>query len=157
MNNKAVMPPGMENYGIIFEKAVGTIGLYMDGDIKVDDIGLAKEFPSEPGATQIIEGSNTIVCSLNEVDGGLLGAVSRFAGEDFGEITEADALDAAGEMLNFISGAYASEMSRKGDQCELLPPSFDSIPKKYEADPICRLNLTSGKRKLCFSIGVLNR
>ena len=156
MKEKAVMPPGMESYGIIIEKVVGTIGLYMDGDIQVDDIGLAKDFPKEPGATQIIEGSQTIVCSLNEVDGGLLGAVSRFAGEDFGEITEADALDATGEMLNFISGAYAAEMSRKGSECELLPPSYDIPPKEYEADPICRLNLRSGKRKLCFSIGVLN-
>ena len=156
MNKMAKMPPGMESYRIIAEKAVGTIGLYLDGDIQVEDIGLAEDFPKEPGATQVIEGSKTIVCSLNEVDGGLLGAVSRFAGEDFGEITEADALDATGEMLNFISGAYAAEMSRNGKECELLPPTFGTLQQKYKAAPICRMNLRSGKRKLCFSIGVLD-
>ena len=121
----------------------------------MDDIRLTEDFPKEPGANQIIEGSDRIICSLQEEDGGLLEAASEFAGEHFEEIGREDALDAAGELLNFISGSYAEEMSKRGTVCELHPPKYGVVPESYDAEHICRMDIRAGKKRLCFTVGLL--
>ncbi len=147
------MPPGTEKYSVFAEIAVMMLGMYLSGGVSVDSIDIVNAFPDSPGARQVIRGDNSIVCSLQEVDGGLLEAASGLAGEDFGRITDEDALDAAGELLNFISGAYAEKMSAAGTVYELEPPVGENpLPESHKAG-ICRMDLSTGKKKLCFSFG----
>ncbi|MBR6303377.1 MAG: chemotaxis protein CheX [Lachnospiraceae bacterium] len=150
------MPGGMENYSIIADEAVRMLSPYMDEKLTIDNIGIVEDFSPNPGAWQIIESDSTIVCSLYEESGGLLEAVSNFAGERFEGISERDALDAAAELLNYISGAYAKEMSERGTACELQPPDYGNKLKKFSAVKICRVRLKTGKSKMGISIGVLD-
>ncbi|MCR4618040.1 MAG: hypothetical protein K5669_07635 [Lachnospiraceae bacterium] len=149
------MPLGMERYVIIADEAIKMLSPYMDETLTIDDIDIKEDFSPNPGAWQIIESDKTIVCSLYEETGGLLEAVSNFAGEKFEGISERDALDAAAELLNYISGAYAKEMSQQGTECELKPPDYGVNLKKYEAERIYDVRLKTGKSKMGLSIGVL--
>ena len=150
------MPKGMEGYAQILEGAVKTLKPYPGEAAKVGDIKLVNTFPVSYGANQIIEGEKKILCALLEKNGGLLFAAGNFAGENFRAIDEEDALDAAGELLNYISGSYAADLSMNGTHCELLPPDYGNVDVSYKPKQLCSAEIRSGEKKVDFLIGVLS-
>ena len=150
-----IMPQGMDEYSIIADEAAKTLSPYLEEEVEVESVRLISGFPTAPGAWQVIEGDNTVICTLFEEDGGLLEAASGFAKEKFDSIDNEDALDAVGELLNHIVGSVAKSMSESGKKCELLPPMYGEVDNGYLADRICRVNLRSGNAKMGISIGVL--
>ena len=149
------MLKGADEYGVIASKAFEKLEPYFGGGLSMGEVKEVDSFPSGPGANQLIKGSKTIICSIHEGSGALLEAVSTFAGEHFPEITDGDALDAAGELLNFISGAYAEEMSRNGQLYELYPPEYGKMEPKAGVESIRRLEFKAGSGLMYFVFGVL--
>lgn len=108
-------------------------------------------------------------CVLQDLDGikvktigfaadgdGLLVIADSFAGETF-ETVDMDALDAVGEVTNIINGLYATALSERDEQAELMPPSFFDqalslkgnkftvVPMEINRKPI-KLLLSNGTR-----------
>lgn len=66
-------------------------------------------------------GYKELEIGISEVNGGMSAISTAFFKEETA-LDESDVLDAAGELINCISGLYSSSLSRKGVETELLPP-----------------------------------
>lgn len=74
----------------------------------------------KPVAQDLIGGADWRVC-FADADGGLCSLASKFAKEEYTVVDE-DVQDAVGELLNCISGLFATAQSNKGITLELMPP-----------------------------------
>lgn len=93
--------------------------------------------------TQELEGSEYWKLGFADGNGGLCSLASVFAKEEFKEVNE-DVQDAAGELLNCISGLFATAQSHNNITLELMPPELGEN------------GLVSGKGILVMPFGICN-
>lgn len=73
--------------------------------------------------SQALEGTENWKVCFADAEGGLCRLASGFAKEEFSVVDE-DVQDAVGELLNCISGVFATAKSNKGVTLELMPPEM---------------------------------
>ncbi|MCH5269986.1 MAG: chemotaxis protein CheX [Lachnospiraceae bacterium] len=101
--------------------------------------------------TAPVVGFKEIELGFVEGDGGLVDMTTAFCKENE-PLNEEDALDAAGEFLNWVNGLYASSLSRNGVDSELKPPVLVSDERSVKEDVICSIPVYMGDRKATFLI-----
>lgn len=99
-----------------------------------------------------VDGFTSIELGITEGDGGLAKIAALFCKEEE-PLDEEDMLDASGELLNCISGLYATALSRKGVDSELLPPVLQVEEKTViKSEGICSVPICIGNQKAMFTV-----
>ena len=97
-----------------------------------DDISLKRgyttsNFKTGAVAMQEIVGDYNVLTAFSGDDKGILAIAEAFAKEFFDEVN-VNALDSVGEFINISNGLFATEMSQKGMDLNLLPTRLSKDP-----------------------------
>ncbi len=137
------LPEGAEEYQDIVTVALKTIVRCIDRHAYPLSGALFNEVELEkPVAQSLVGGENWRVC-FADGENGLCSLASAFAKEEYTVVNE-DVQDAVGELLNCISGLFATAQSNKGITLELMPPELG------ESGPV------SGNDILVIPFGICN-
>lgn len=146
-----LLPEEAQGYRELIGTVVRTMVRLVDRHVYVGKAAMVDSLPVEGLALQRLEGAGGVIDCFAERSGALLKVCSIFGQEKFTGL-DADALDAAGELLNCSNGMYVSELSRKGQFLELMPPEYSGIDN---IDNICRIPIFIGNAGLYFVVGKL--
>ena len=97
-----------------------------------------------------VDGMTEMETGFAEKDGGLYQLTAAFCKEE--DLAQEDLLDGAGEMLNCINGLFVSGLSRKGVDCELLPPIQVDSPLNLNEKMICTIPICFNDKKAEFIV-----
>lgn len=146
------MPDEAKDYVELAKTVVRSLIRIVSMHIYMDKAEMVSEMPKEKFATQKMEGTDGIIDAFSEAEGGLTDVCSVFGQEEFEEFN-ADAADAAGELLNCVNGLYVSNLSREGKFLELMPPEYAETD--VNAKIICKMPLYVNGKKFYFSMAKL--
>lgn len=146
-----LLPESAKQYQEIIGTAVRILIRMVDRNIYLGDITTVESLPEENMVCQTLVGQGGIIDCFSERDGALLQVCSFFGQEEF-ERLDMDSLDAAGELLNYINGLYASGMSHRGSFLELMPPVYEKVKDEIKAGTICRVPIFVGDKGLYFTV-----
>lgn len=117
------LPQGAEAYQEIVTVALKTIIRCIDRHAFPMCGTLTKAVDlDKPVSQDLIGGEDWRVC-FSDGENGLCSLGAAFAKEEYSVVNE-DVQDAVGELLNCISGLFATAQSNKGVTLELMPPVF---------------------------------
>ena len=103
--------------------AVRTIIRLIDSEILVEPSYEADRYEFENLAMQEVEGEHSILLGLAGEGNNLLAIAETFGREEFGKMDE-NAFDSVCEFINCVNGLYASELSLRNVQVDMVPPTF---------------------------------
>lgn len=125
--------------------------VYMGKALLQDSISVEDAvFQKIVGFTQPVEGFKELEIGLEDADGGLGVIASSFCKEE--NLDKEDTMDAAGEFLNCVNGLYASALSRKGIDSELLPPVVFTTASTIQEMKVCSIPVYAGGKKAVFVV-----
>lgn len=126
--------------------------IYMGKAAVIDKITMQKgAFQKITDFTAPVAGFEEIELGFVEEDGGLMAMTTAFCKESE-PLEEEDALDAAGEFLNWVNGLYATSLSRTGMDSELMPPVLIKDGCSVNGDIVCSMPVYMGDKKATFLI-----
>lgn len=126
--------------------------IYMGKAEMVDEIVLQEAaFQKIVDLTAPVSGFRELELGFAEGDGGLVEMTTAFCKED-APLEKEDALDAAGEFLNWVNGLNATALSRNGINSELMPPVLAEESISLKENAICSIPVYTGSRKAIFLI-----
>lgn len=137
------LPQGAEEYQEIVSVVLKTIIRCIDRHAYPMTGVLGNTAELVMPVSQDLVGSTEWRVCFADGEGGLCSLASKFAKEEYTVVDE-DVQDAVGELLNCISGLYATAQSNKGLTLELMPPMLG------ESGPV------SGEDILVIPFGVCN-
>ena len=117
------LPQGAEAYEDIVAVALKTIVRCIDRHAYPMGGTLVNKADFVKPVSQVLEGTETWKVGFSDGTDGLCRLGSGFAKEEFTVVDE-DVQDAVGELLNCISGLFATAQSNKGITLELMPPEM---------------------------------
>ena len=117
------LPKGAEEYADIVAVALKMIVRCIDRHAYPMNGTLTDKAALAKPVSQVLEGGDTWKVCFADEKGGLCRLASGFAKEEFTVVDE-DVQDAVGELLNCISGLFATAQSNKGITLELMPPEM---------------------------------
>ncbi len=117
------LPQGAEEYEEVVTVALKTIVRCIDRHAYPMSGTLVNKVDLVKPVSQVLEGGENWKVCFAEGENGLCRLASGFAKEEFTEV-DADVQDAVGELLNCISGLFATAQSNKGITLELMPPEM---------------------------------
>lgn len=150
------IPEGQEKYLDVMGTALRTIIRCADTEIYIEKAYVASGCAGEYGAIQYIDGERRLSCGMVGKGQALLPVAASFGKEEFEEVNE-DALDAIGELLNCISGLYASGISRGGVCVDLYPPEYAADIDGFSCEEMLVLPLHIKGQKIYFTVAVGNK
>ncbi len=102
---------------------IRTIIRLIDSDILVEASYTADSFEFQNLAMQEVEGEHSILLGLAGEGNNLLAVAETFGREEFGSM-DLFAFDSVCEFINCVNGLYASELSLRNVQVDMVPPTF---------------------------------
>lgn len=124
---------------------------YMEKAVVADKITVDKAvFQDIRDFSSPAEGFTSLKTGFIEENGALRDIVSGFCKMD--ELDEEDMLDGAGEFLNCVNGLYASAISRKGTDSELMPPVISGGDEIIAEGAICKVPVCIKDKKSFFVV-----
>ncbi len=117
------LPQGAEAYEEIVTVALKTIVRCIDRHAYPMCGSLVNTADLVKPVSQVLDGTEPWKVGFSDDKGGLCCLASGFAKEEFTVVDE-DVQDAVGELLNCISGLFATSQSNKGITLELMPPEM---------------------------------
>ncbi len=103
--------------------AVRALSRSVDSGIYPMKAYITDVFEASNGAIQFVEGEKEFSYAMVGKGIELAVVASRYMHEHYEEVDD-DALDVIGELINCISGLYATELSQDGVIMDMLPPQF---------------------------------
>lgn len=103
--------------------AIRTLNRLISTDLWMGDSYMTKQLTCDRLACQDMVGGLETTIGLAGMGDGLLSVADAYAGEAF-QTVDMDALDSVGEVVNIIDGLYATALSERGIEVEMLPPSY---------------------------------
>lgn len=149
------LPLGSEEYLKAAGTAVRTLRRLVDAELYIGKGSMVRETGADNGAVQRLEGTPGMTCGIVGRGGALLSVASVFGQESFQEINE-EAMDAVAELLNCISGLYASAASKEGISLELLPPVIRTDMARVESSRMLAMPVYIKGRRVDFLISIDN-
>lgn len=146
-----LLPEGVKQYQELIGTAVRILIRMVDRNVYLGDISTVESLPEEDMVCQTLVGEGGIIDCFSERDGALLNVCSFFGQEEFEQL-DMNSLDAAGELLNYINGLYASGMSHRGVFLELMPPAYEKVKDEIKVGTICRVPIFVGDKGLYFTV-----
>lgn len=150
------IPTGCEKYLDAMGTALRTIMRCVDTEIYLEKAFTVSKCEAENGAVQYVDGERRFSYGMIGKGQALLPIASIFGKEEFEEMDE-DALDAIGELLNCISGLYASALSQSGVRVELYPPEYSTEISGIVSDEILVMPLHIKGQKFYFAVAIGNK
>lgn len=150
------IPIGAEKYMNAAGIALRTIMRCVDVEVYPERAFITQSCEAENGAIQYVSGERSVSLGLVGKGQALLRTASVFGKEEFEEVNE-DALDAVGELINCISGLYASSLSQGGINLDLLPPEFSTEISEIVSDEMLVLPIDVKGDKMNFIIAIGNK
>ncbi len=117
------LPQGAEEYEEVVAVALKTIVRCIDRHAYPMSGTLTTTADLVKPVSQVLDGEKPWKVCFADENGGLCCLASGFAKEEFTEVDE-DVQDAVGELLNCVSGLFATAQSNKGVNLELMPPEL---------------------------------
>ncbi len=145
------LPEEGKKYQEVIGVAVRTLIRLIDRRTYIGPAIMDKTINGSAMVSQQLDGDSPFIVCLAEGNGGLLKVGSIFGEEDFMTM-DPDVLDAAGELLNCISGLYASNKSREGEELELLPPIYMLEETSRPVKAACKMPVYINGKKLYFIV-----
>lgn len=150
------IPIGAEKFLDAAGVAVRTIMRCVDAEVYPQKAYIAQSCEADNGGVQFVSGERSISFGIVGKGQALLRTASIFGKEEFEEVDE-DALDAVGELINCISGLYASSLSQGGTTLELLPPEFSTDISEAVSDEMLVLPLDIKGDRIDFIVAIGNK
>lgn len=146
-----LLPDEGKQYQDVIGAAVRMLIRLVDRHVYLGHAVMVDSLPEEDVVSQAMVGEGGIVDCFSERNGALLRVCSVFGQEEF-EHLDPDSLDAAGELLNYINGLYASGLSRQGVFLELMPPEYGAVKESVKSGTICSIPVFVGGTGLYFTV-----
>lgn len=105
--------------------AARTVARLVDYHVYIDKPYTSDKLITENLCHQPSEGDFSILLAFSGSEDAMVKAAVGFAGEQYIDDTE-DALDSVCELINCINGIFATEISRRGIDIDMLAPSYKS-------------------------------
>lgn len=103
--------------------AVRTINRLISTDLSIDRAQEVDSYECDYIVSQYMDGDLLVKTGFSGSVEGVLKIADSFAGETFDKIDE-DSLDSVGEFINIINGLYATSLSYRKIQVELIAPEL---------------------------------
>ena len=103
--------------------AVRTINRLISTDLSIDRAKEVDSYECDYIVSQYMDGDLLVKTGFSGSVEGVLKIADSFAGETFDKIDE-DSLDSVGEFINIINGLYATSLSYRKIQVELIAPEL---------------------------------
>lgn len=148
------VPADADEYCDIVLLAAKTIMRCVNNNIMPMKAYFTDDLDIQNGALQFVDGDPCVTVGMCGDGNSLLEVASTFGREEF-ETVNMDALDAVAELVNCISGMYASEMSMHRVRMELYPPDFDDSIEGVDGGQMLVMPMVVGDKSvnLVFCIG----
>lgn len=146
-----LLPDEGKQYQEIIGATVRMLIRMVDRHIYLGHGAMVDALPAEDVVSQAMDGEGGIVDCFSERNGALLKVCSVFGQEEF-ERLDLDSLDAAGELLNYVNGLYASSLSGQGVFLELMPPEYGAVKESVKPETICSIPIFVGGKGLYFTV-----
>lgn len=146
-----LLPDGGKQYQEVIGAAVRMLIRLVDRHVYLGHAVMVDSLPEEDVVSQAMVGESGIVDCFSERNGALLRVCSVFGQEEF-EHLDPDSLDAAGELLNYVNGLYASSLSRQGVFLEMMPPEYGAVKESVKPGTICSIPVFVGDKGLYFTV-----
>lgn len=101
--------------------SIRTVNRLISADLSIKKCIEVADYNFNSIAYQCLEGDFDVCVAFGGSDEGVLEIADSFAGEEFGTV-DLDALDSVGEFINIINGLYATSLSYRKIQVELMAP-----------------------------------
>ena len=146
-----LLPDEGKQYQEVIGAAVRMLIRMVDRHVYLGNAVMVEALPAEDVVSQAMVGEGGIVDCFSERNGALLKVCSVFGQEEF-ERLDPDSLDAAGELLNYVNGLYASGLSSRGVFLELMPPEYGAVKENVKTGTICSIPIFVGGKGLYFTV-----
>lgn len=146
-----LLPDEGRQYQDVIGAAVRMLIRMVDRHVYLGHGAMVDALPAEDVVSQAMVGEGGIVDCFSERNGALLKVCSVFGQEEF-ERLDPDSLDAAGELLNYVNGLYASGLSSQGVFLELMPPEYGAVKENVKSGTICSIPIFVGGKGLYFTV-----
>ena len=127
--------------------AVRTIIRLIDSDISIEASYEAASHAFETLALQEVEGEHSILLGLAGEGNNLLAIAETFGREEFGTM-DLFAFDSVCEFINCVNGLYASELSLRNVQVDMVPPTFYQSGRVTAEDKLLIVPIYVQNRKI---------
>ncbi len=117
------LPEGSERYEAVAGIVIRSLMVMVDRNVWVKKTQLVSRWEANKGAFQEVIGRGGYTCGLVCEEDELAPIASLYGHEHF-MVTDEDALDAIGELVNCINGSIAAEKYGATDDLELCTPEF---------------------------------
>lgn len=148
------LPPDADDYVDVMLLAVKTISRCVDGNIIPIKAYYTDRLEVQNGALQFADGNPCVTIAMCGDGNSLLKMASTYGREEF-PCVNMDALDAIAELINCITGMYATALSANRIDMELYPPEFDDSVESIGGAEMLVLPLVVGSKSvnLCVCLG----
>lgn len=119
------MPAGAEPYFEVSGVLLRTLLRLVDNDAYPEKAYLTDRLDADCAALQLANGNPGLTIGISGIGNSLLPLASIFGQAEFGSM-DIDAIDAVAEFVNCVNGIYASAVSMRGIELDLLPPEYSN-------------------------------
>ena len=141
------LPKEAERFAELCGVCLRTMIRFVDTDAYLQRGVITSLVFADHAAIQQAEGAMLLNFGLSGSNGALLPLARNFGKEEFRTV-DGDALDAVAEFVNCVTGLYASAISKRGVELELLPPAFAAGLDGAQAEEMLVLPLNVGGRQI---------
>lgn len=126
-NIEKMLPAFIDDADSDYQELIGltlrNIVRFISSYIRIDKGASVTKLPIKYAALQHTEGDKKGFLGFCCNSDGILAIADGYAKENFGIVDE-DALDSVGEFANCVNGLYATELSYKDVEMDMLPPEY---------------------------------
>ncbi len=131
--------------------AARTMARLVDYHLYIDKPYLSDKFITENLCSQCSKGDFTILLGLSGSDTAMIKGGIGFAGEQYIDELD-DALDSLCELINCINGIFATDVSRRGVNIDMLAPYYKAGPGAINAEGIVNVPIHIFDKSITLSV-----
>ena len=131
--------------------AARTVSRLVDYHVYIDRPYTSDKLITENLCSQASEGDFSILLAISGNEDSLMSAAVGFAGEEYIEELD-DALDSICELINCINGIFATEVSHRSIDIDMLAPSYKAGNGVINSEEIINLPVYINDKMITFSI-----
>ncbi len=135
--------------------AIRTVNRFVSTDLGMKKAYLTDTFACGNGAMQNMEGDYGVTTAFAGNGDALLTIADAYAGESF-DCVDMDALDSVGEFINVINGLFATNLSYKKVNVELMPPTYMEKDATFTGNQLCVVPLEINQKEVYLVVSVGN-
>lgn len=133
--------------------AVRTINRLISTDLSLSMGTVVHSYSGDHYSYQVLDGDFRMITGFCGKDDSLLVIADTFAGEKF-DAVDNDALDAVGEFINIINGLFATSLSYKKIQVDMMPPVLSVETSSIDSSDVCLMPITVLGKNINLIVGI---